>query len=134
MFDFQKPLLVLDDSQNVRKILNEQLESLGFKVIISLEDATRGMKVLDEQLSKGTPVQAILADLNMPGPSGLDFLKDVRTRTEFRNLPFILVTTESEKGARIEATQYNLSSYIEKPFNAAKLHAGLKEAFDRSQR
>ena len=67
----------------------------------------------------------------MTGPSWLEFLKKCRASPEYVNLPFILITTESEKGAVIEAAVSGVSGYIVKPFNLETLTKRLKEAFKK---
>ena len=77
------------------------------------------------------PFTLILSDLNMPGPNGLDFLKQVRETDKFKELPFILVTTESEKQAVIQAAMSGVSGYVVKPFNIETLTKRLQEAWKK---
>jgi two-component system chemotaxis response regulator CheY len=67
----------------------------------------------------------------MPGPSGLDFLKQVRATDKFQELPFILITTESEKQAVIQAALSGVSAYVVKPFNLETLTKRLQEAWKK---
>jgi two-component system chemotaxis response regulator CheY len=67
----------------------------------------------------------------MPGPSGIDFLKQVRETEKFKDLPFILITTESEKQAVIQAAMAGVSAYIVKPFNIETLTKRLQEAWKK---
>ena len=131
MFPKETHILVVDDSINIRQIICENLRRLGF---VKIETASDGNEAYGKLVSLGkspSPVTLVLSDLNMPGPSGLDFLKQVRTNDEFKELPFILVTTESEKGAVIEAAVSGVSSYIVKPFNLDTLTKRLQEAWKK---
>jgi two-component system chemotaxis response regulator CheY len=67
----------------------------------------------------------------MPGPSGLEFLKQIRAEKDFITLPFLLVTTESEKGAVIEAAAAGVSGYVVKPFNLETLTKKIKDAYKK---
>lgn len=131
MFPRETHILVVDDSLNIRRLVMDSLQKLGFVKITSAEDSIEAISKLQQALNSGTPIQLVLSDLNMPGPSGLEFLKQVRSTASFKDLPFLLVTTESEKGAVIEAAMNGVSGYIVKPFNIETLTRRLKEAYKK---
>lgn len=131
MFAKETHILVVDDSLNIRRLIVDSLQKLGFIKISTAEDSTEAYGKLTFFQATPTPVRLILSDLNMPGPSGLELLKQVRTSTEFSGMPFILITTESEKGAVIEAAVNGVSGYIVKPFNLETLTKRLNEAFKK---
>lgn len=131
MFPKETHILVVDDSYNIRQIMHETLSRLGFTKIVMAEDAQAAYKKLQFQSESPNPFNLILSDLNMSGPSGIDFLKQVRKSAKFKDLPFVLVTTESERGAVIEAAVNGVSSYVVKPFNASTLTVKLQEAWDK---
>ena len=129
MFPKETSVLVVDDSTNIRQIIVDNLRRLGYSRIETAGDANEAFMKLVRN-SKGTsPITLILSDLNMPGPSGLDFLKQVRENEMFKEIPFIMITTESEKGAVIQAAVSGVSSYIVKPFNLETLAKRLGEAW-----
>ena len=129
MFPKETHILVVDDSLNIRRLVVDSLNRMGFTKITAAEDAVEAFNKLNAATESGKPVQLVLSDLNMPGPSGLDFLKQVRSNDNYLTLPFILVTTESEKGSVIEAAMAGVSGYIVKPFNIETLTKRLKEAW-----
>lgn len=131
MFPKEIRILVVDDSANIRQIVCENLRRIGFNDIETSADAIDGFSKLNHNLKSGKPIGLVLSDLNMPGPSGLDFLKMVRDNAAFRDLPFLLVTTESEKGAVIQAAVAGVSSYVVKPFNVDTLIKRLGDAWKK---
>lgn len=131
MFPKETHILVVDDSLNIRRLVVDSLNRMGFTKITAAEDAVEAFNKLNAATESGKPVQLVLSDLNMPGPSGLDFLKQVRSNDNYTTLPFILVTTESEKGSVIEAAMAGVSGYIVKPFNIETLTKRLKEAWTK---
>jgi two-component system chemotaxis response regulator CheY len=131
MFPKETHILVVDDSLNIRRVIVDSLQKLGFVKISSAEDVTEAYSKLNMFADSPTPIALILSDLNMPGQSGLDFLKMVRKQDKYQKLPFILVTTESEKGAVIEAAMSGVSAYVVKPFNVDILTKRLKEAWKK---
>ncbi|MCB9025771.1 MAG: response regulator [Bdellovibrionaceae bacterium] len=131
MFDRDTKILVVDDSLNHRQLIFDSLKKLGFKSITTSENVNDAFMKLNSEEDKGTPFNLILSDLNMPGLSGLDFLKMVRETEKFKVLPFLLITTESEKGAVIQAAMNGVSSYIVKPFSVETLTKRLDEAWKK---
>lgn len=131
MFALDTHILVVDDSLNIRRILVDALQRMGFSKISSAEDAVDGFAKLKQFANSPHPIGLVLSDLNMPGPNGLEFLKDVRADAAFAQLPFLLVTTESEKGAVIEAAAAGVSNYVVKPFNIETLTKKIKDAWKK---
>lgn len=124
-------ILIVDDSAHMRKLIIDSLRQLGFKSYIAAENASEALSQLNQAKQSGGPVDLILSDLNMPGPSGMDFLKQVRSSESYANLPFILITTENEKQAVIEAAVNGVSGYIVKPFDIQTLSQRLVEAWQK---
>ena len=129
MFTKDTHVLVVDDSLNIRRIVVDSLQRLGFSKITTAEDAFEAQGKLKFFSSSATPVGLVLSDLNMPGPSGLEFLRQCRADPDFLTLPFLLVTTEAEKGAVIEAAASGVSGYVVKPFNLETLTKKIKDAY-----
>ena len=134
MFSKETHILVVDDALNIRRVICDSLNRLGFTRIVTAEDANEAMGKLVYFAKGSTPIDLVLSDLNMPGPSGLDFLKQVRETEDLKELPFILITTESEKGAVIEAAVSGVSGYVVKPFNMETLTQRLQEAWNKHYR
>jgi two-component system chemotaxis response regulator CheY len=131
MFSKNSHILVVDDSLNIRRVVVDSLNRLGFSKVATAEDSNEAFGKLMFFADSATPIKLILSDLNMPGPSGLELLKQVRSNEKFKDLPFILVTNESEKGAVIEAASNGVSGYVVKPFNLETLKKRLTEAWKK---
>jgi len=131
LFPKNTNILVVDDSVNIRKMICETLQKLGFSKITTAMDANEAFVKMTQANKDGEPFTLVLSDLNMPGPTGLEFLKQIRSIPKYKDLPFLLVTTESEKGAVIEAAVHGVSSYVVKPFNIETLSKKLMEAWKK---
>lgn len=131
MFSKDTHVLVVDDSLNIRRVVVDSLQRMGFAKITTAEDATEAHGKLKFFAKTPHAIGLVLSDLNMPGPSGLEFLKQIRGEAEFVELPFLLVTTESEKGAVIEAAAAGVSGYVVKPFNLETLTKKIKDAWKK---
>ena len=129
MFLPSDAILVTDDSANMRRLIIDSLEALGFLNIVSAVDVNEALRKLNDQLEKGDPVKLILTDLNMPGKSGIDFLKIVKTSAAFKELPVIMITTEGEQESVLDAAISGVSSYLIKPFEVQSLSKRIVEAW-----
>lgn len=109
--------LVVDDATFIRDMVKKQLRDRipGAEVY----DATDGNRAI-AQLKKQR-VDVILSDWEMPGLSGEEFLKWVRTEYEFKETPFIMVTSRGDKDHVVKAVQAGVSDFISKPFTSDEL-------------
>ncbi|HUI29098.1 MAG TPA: response regulator [Candidatus Acidoferrales bacterium] len=103
--------LVVDDSQTMRRIVNNALKSLGYDDIIEAEDGKDAITKL--YVDK---IDFIITDWNMPNMSGLEFTKAVRSEEQFAELPILMVTTRGMKEDVMEALKAKVNNYIVKPF------------------
>jgi len=109
--------LVVDDATFIRDMVKKQLRDRipGSEVY----DATDGNRAI-AQLKKQR-VDVILSDWEMPGMSGEEFLQWVRSEEEFKDIPFIMVTSRGDKDHVVKAIQAGVSDFITKPFTSDEL-------------
>src|SRR3954465_15877327 len=104
--------LVVDDSRAMRSILARLMTGLGFEVS-QAGDGAEALAVLDS----GVHPDVCLVDWNMPVMDGLTFIKTVRRRDDLRDIPLMMVTTESEQGQIVRALAAGAHEYVIKPFS-----------------
>ena len=126
MFPPETRILIIDDMPTIRELLKGQLKNMGFKVILEAADGEAGMKVLINNNSSKTPVNLVISDWNMPKMSGLELLKQCRASNEWKDLPFVLLTSEAERDQVTEAVLAGVSQYVVKPFAAMVFEEKLK--------
>jgi two-component system chemotaxis response regulator CheY len=108
-----KTVLVVDDSRIMRNIVKNTFSEL--KIPCQFVEAANGKEAL--LALENQPVNLVLLDWNMPELSGIDFLKKVRSMDAYKNLPIIMVTSESAKYNVVEALKNGATDYIIKPVN-----------------
>jgi len=114
--------LVVDDSQTMRRIVNNALKNIGYEDILEAEDGKDAIgKLYTEK------IDFIITDWNMPNMSGLEFTKAVRGDEQYSHLPILMVTTRGMKEDVVEALQSRVNNYIVKPFTPQVL----KEKIDQ---
>jgi two-component system chemotaxis response regulator CheY len=104
--------LVIDDSSATRMILGKMLREIGFEVK-SAVDGQDAIRCLEE----GYLPQVMLVDWNMPVMDGYEFLKAVRGREVYDDVPLMMVTTETEMDRVLAALEAGANEYVMKPFS-----------------
>src|SRR3990172_5186995 len=104
-------VLVIDDSRAMRAVLGQILRQMGYEVV----EAANGREAIDRLNAVGKP-QFVLVDWNMPEMNGLDFIRAVRDETQHRDLPIMMVTTETETSQVVKALAAGANEYVMKPF------------------
>ena len=108
-----KNILVVDDSRIMRNIVKNTFSEL--KIPCEFFEAENGKTAF--QILQVQTIHLILLDWNMPEVAGIDFLKQVRSMEQYKNLPIIMVTSESAKYNVVEALKSGATDYIIKPIN-----------------
>lgn len=121
-----KRVLIVDDSNTMRKIVTRSLRQAGLDCgdILEAGDGAEALELLDRE-----PVDLILSDINMPNMDGLEFLREKAGRDHLRKIPVVMITTEA--GADILAETRDLGSVgsIKKPFTPEQVRETLGPFF-----
>ena len=125
-------VLVVDDMPAVRAILRSMLEDLQVTMISEAEDADVAWHLICQNAASKIPFDLVLADLNMPGISGADLLRSVRSFPLTRKTRFIMVTGEGRPAQINDAWLSGVDDYVVKPFTVADLGEKIRDSFARS--
>lgn len=131
MFPATTRILIVDDMPTLRDLLKAYLRRMGFRDITEANDGRDAYQLMVASKASGSPFELVISDWNMPNMDGLELLKVVRSLNEWKNLPFLLLTTESEKAKVLEAVLAQVSNYIVKPIDEETLHDKLKKVWDK---
>ena len=112
-------LLVIDDEEQMRRLLRVTLESAGYKVIA----AASGKEGI--QLASANRFDAILLDLGLPDGDGVDVLRQLR---QWATYPVIILSVRSSEQDIITALDAGANDYLTKPFHSGELLARLRSA------
>lgn len=106
-------ILVVDDEQNIRRMLNRVLSSEGF-IVKEAINGLEALKRLEEE-----DYSLVLLDLKMPDLNGIETLKKIR---EFDiNLPIIMISAYGSISEAVEAMKLGALDYLIKPFDIEEL-------------
>jgi len=116
----QLRIMLVDDETSVREALTEILSRRGWKVA-GFGDADEAIKALRHE-----HFDAVLADINMPGTSGMDFLRMARETAP--GVPVIMITGYPSIDLAVEAIKFGAVDFLPKPFKAEELEIIVRKA------
>ena len=114
-----KSILIVDDSATLRASVNFVLTEAGYHVL-QAKNGEEGLKVLKDSRVSDTKIDMIISDINMPIMDGISFIKEVK-KGEFRFIPILILTTESENAKKMEGKAAGASGWLVKPFKPDQL-------------
>ncbi|MBF0319021.1 MAG: response regulator [Nitrospirae bacterium] len=123
----QPLFLVVDDYDQMRRVMVSNLKSLGFTNIITSQNGADAINKL-----KANPVNIILSDWNMPQMTGLELLEWVRKDNNHQFTPFIMITAEIERTQVERAIASGVNDFVLKPFSVGTLSERIKRTLQRS--
>lgn len=113
--------LLVDDSRAVRRLLSGMLRELGFDTA----EAANGREALEKLAETPSPDVALI-DWNMPEMNGLELVQALRGADQWRSLPLLMVTSETELERIVEAINAGANEYVMKPFDRETIEAKLR--------
>ncbi|MEL6550689.1 MAG: response regulator [Pseudomonadota bacterium] len=112
MMELDPHLLIVDDDERIRKLLQKYLMRHGF-LVSAARDAAHARRVLS-----GLDFDLIVLDVMMPGEDGMTLCAALR---EERETPILLLTAKSESGDKIKGLEAGADDYLTKPFEPQEL-------------
>ncbi len=116
-------ILVVDDEKNITLVVEAMLARAGFEPIV-FNDSSKAMEFVESN----SYVDAIVTDLYMPGPGGMDILEQCRKSRP--QLPVVIITAFGTIEAAVSALKRGAFDFITKPFDQKDLLAIVKKAVD----
>lgn len=118
--------LVVDDDRTVREMVRTYLENLGVGRVHEAGDGDEAMIAL----RRHPLISFVILDWELPGISGLDFLRQIRQDRGFSRTYVMMLTARAEERDLREALAAGIDDYLVKPFPMHKLKAKLDRALD----
>jgi DNA-binding NtrC family response regulator len=120
---FASNILVVDDDADIREVLGDRLESLGYRVFAA-ETAKAGLELLERQ----NP-QLMLLDIEMPDMNGIDLLREIRRREH--DVTVVMITAYGTIERAVEAMKEGAYDFIAKPFEPDHVALIVAKALER---
>jgi DNA-binding NtrC family response regulator len=116
-------ILVVDDHAKARDAVADVLRQAAYDVAT----CTSAIEALGRLAA--APVDVVITDLQMPGMSGLDFIREIERRR--LDVQVLMITAHASVSSAVEAMRLGAFDYIEKPFNALALERSVAQACER---
>lgn len=122
--NFQKKILIIDDEEDIQKLLKIRLEQEGFIVTVA-GDGEKGIKAAELEQPN-----LILLDIMMPKVDGYSCLKEIRRIQKIKDTPVVMLSGKEEEKVRDLFAFQKISGYVEKPFELDNLVSKIKEILE----
>ena len=116
-----KTILAVDDSASIRQMVSFTLKSAGYEVV----EAVDGMDGLEK--AKARSVNLVLTDQNMPRLDGLGLTRKLRDHPQFKEVPILMLTTESSDLMKQAGRAAGATGWLVKPFDPDRLIEVIKK-------
>ncbi len=121
-----KKILVVEDESSIRDMLRFALERADFRVSVAQDVPTARLRIAEER------PDLILLDWMMPGVSGVEYARELKSTTQTKDLPVIMVTARAEEEDKIRGLNIGCDDYVSKPFSFPELIARINAVMRRS--
>jgi DNA-binding NtrC family response regulator len=122
---FRGTILVVDDDRDIREVVSDRLDALGYRVL-SAGNGREAVELLDKQ----NP-QLVLLDIEMPEMNGLEVLKEIRKRG--RDVTVVMITAYGTIERAVEAMKQGAYDFIPKPFEPDHITLIVEKALERER-
>jgi len=120
-----KRVLILDDSRTIRTSVKYTLEKSGYEILLA-ENGVEGLKVLNDNSGMSDRPKMIITDINMPKMNGIEFIKEVKKDRQFKFIPILVLTTESQAEMKNKGKEAGAAGWLVKPFSPEQLTGVVK--------
>lgn len=118
-----KQILVVDDERHIVRLVEVNLERVGYDVI-SAYDGIEAIEKVKAQMP-----DMIILDVMMPRMDGFEVLKELRSDSETKDIPVIMLTAKAQDADIFKGWSSGVDSYLTKPFNPRELLAFVERIF-----
>jgi len=123
----QPTVLLVEDEPAQREVLGYNLEADGFRVMTAGNGEEALMMVAE------APPDIIVLDWMMPNVSGIEVCRQLKTRSETRGIPIIMLSARSEEVDRVRGLETGADDYVIKPYSLVELMARVRAQLRRTR-
>ena len=105
-----KRIMTVEDSTSLREMVSFTLKDAGYEVV----EAADGCDAMGKLTT--SDVDMVITDMNMPNMNGIELTKELRSNPDYRFVPVVFLTTESQMLKKQEAKTAGATGWIVKPF------------------
>jgi two-component system, OmpR family, phosphate regulon response regulator PhoB len=122
-------VLIVEDEQDIAGLIKHTLERGGGADAEIVGSGDAALKAVAAR-----PPDLVILDLNLPVLSGLEVCRILRSRSDARHMPIIMLTAKTGEADRVQGLELGADDYVTKPFSLRELNARVKAVLRRSVR
>jgi CheY-like chemotaxis protein len=123
-------VLVVDDNQTNRRILDRLLTRWGMRVVC-VESGLNALAELNSARASGNPYRLILTDMHMPNMDGLSLVEQIRDTPDLAAATIMMLSSTGRSGDMARCQKLGLSAFLTKPVRQNELRDAIARALDR---
>jgi two-component system, OmpR family, alkaline phosphatase synthesis response regulator PhoP len=120
-------VLIVEDEQDIAGLIKHTLERSGGAEAEIVQSGDAALKVVADR-----PPDLIILDLNLPVLSGTEVCRILRSRSDAKHVPIIMLTARTSENDRVSGLELGADDYVTKPFSLRELTARVRAVLRRS--
>ncbi|PJD95555.1 MAG: DNA-binding response regulator [Parachlamydia sp.] len=122
----QKPtILLIEDEEDIAALIKLQAEMSGYRIIMEM-DGLNGFRAVEREKP-----DIVILDIMLPGMSGLDVCRKIKSSPELKSIPVIIISAKSEELDVILGLELGADDYVTKPFSPKVLFSRVRAVLRR---
>lgn len=120
-------IYIVEDDENIRNLVQVALEGSGYETAAfeTAEEALGALKVKEPQLA--------IFDLMLPGMDGMEAIRKIRAREQWKKLPVLVLTAKGKEYDKVAGLDGGADDYMTKPFSVLELLARVRSLLRRTE-
>ena len=118
-------ILIVDDSENIRSVLQLNFEYLGYRVL-SARDGEEALRLIQEE-----EPHVVVLDVMMPRQNGFQVCRKIKSDPRYASLPVVFLTAKGHREDKLWGKDCGADEYLTKPFSTAELERVIERLMDR---
>lgn len=119
-----KKILIVEDNELNMKLFNDLLKAFGYETLMSID----GSDAL--QIAHDNHPDLVIMDIQLPGRSGLDLSKDMKSAEDLKDIPIIAATAFAMKGDEEKILAAGCDAYLSKPISVSNFIETINKLLD----
>lgn len=119
-------IVIVEDEANIVELVKYNLDREGYRTLYA-NDGRKGLELIKQELP-----DLVILDLMLPELDGLSVCKQLRSDTQTKSIPIIILTAKSEEADRVLGLEMGADDYVTKPFSPRELVARVRAVLRRS--
>lgn len=123
----KKRILLIEDEEDIAALIKLQAEIAGYKLHVEV-DGVNGYRAIERELP-----DLVILDLMLPGENGLDVCRKMKSSSELKNIPVIILSAKGEELDVVLGLELGADDYVPKPFSPKILFSRIKAVLRRGK-